>query len=254
MARRAASPRIGCHPRLSTAGTSGPSAEGTRETTPAPVPVSRRSKGTWSRGAPAPGLEPPGGGQGIGQGGLLLEELAGPVPDPAGLDQHHQGVVAQQVGDQLLGVGQPRQPRLHAVELVAVGQPVPLVAPPRSRSHQAGRPLCAWPRRPPARGSRTARPGRGHRSIVGRRRRIGSAGPPRRPTGRSGPVRRRWTGRRRRCRRGRPTRPGARRATRAGSPCPPAGPPTGRPPPGRPWPPPPGEQRCARARAVAAPP
>ena len=98
-------------------------------------------EGDVQAGGTGPGVESPGGGQGIGQRRLLVEQLAGPVPDPAGLDQHHQGVVAQQVGDQLLGVGQPRQPRLHAVELVAVGQPVPLVAAPRRGAHQAGGPL-----------------------------------------------------------------------------------------------------------------
>ena len=89
---------------------------------------------------PAPALEAPGGRQRVGQGRLLVEQLAGTVPDPAGLDQDDDGIVPQQVADQLLGVGQPRQPRLHAVELVAVGEALPLVAPPRCRPHQLGRP------------------------------------------------------------------------------------------------------------------
>ena len=86
-------------------------------------------------------LEAPRGGQGVGQGRLLLQQFAGPVPHPPGLDQDDQGVRAQQVADELLGVGQPGQPRLHAVELVAVGQPVPLVATPRLGPDQAGGPV-----------------------------------------------------------------------------------------------------------------
>ena len=53
-------------------------------------------------GGTGPGVESPGAGQGIGQRRLLVEELTGPVPDPTGLDQHHQGVITEQVGDQLL--------------------------------------------------------------------------------------------------------------------------------------------------------
>ena len=49
---------MGSHPRLSMAGMSGPSAEGTSETRPAPVPASRRSKGTCSRGASSPASSP----------------------------------------------------------------------------------------------------------------------------------------------------------------------------------------------------
>ncbi len=86
-----------------------------------------------------PVLESPGVGQGVGQGGLLVEQLRRPVADPAGLDQHHLGVVAQQVGQEFLGVDQPGQPRLHAVELLAVGDAVPLVTAPRGRGHQPGR-------------------------------------------------------------------------------------------------------------------
>ena len=121
---------------------SGPSAVGTSETHPGRGVGQQAVEGDVEAGCPVTRLEPPGAGQGVGQGRLLVEQLAGPVPDPAGLDQHHQGVVAQQVGDQLLGIGQPRKPRLHPVELVPVGQSVPLVAAPGCRADQAGGPLA----------------------------------------------------------------------------------------------------------------
>ena len=99
-------------------------------------------EGDVQAGGTGPGVESPGAGQGIGQCRLLVEQLTGPVPDAAGLDQDDQCVIAQQVGDELVGVGQPRQPRLHPVELVAVGQTVPLVAPPGRGSHQGRGPLA----------------------------------------------------------------------------------------------------------------
>ena len=110
------------------------------------------------RGVVALASRPPGGGQGVGQGRLLVEQLAGPVPHPPGLDQDDQGVRhpagRRRARSRSASHGQPR---LHAVELVAVGQPLPLVAAPRLGPDQARPPAPAWPRRRPARGSRTAR-------------------------------------------------------------------------------------------------
>ena len=70
-------------------------------------------------------LGTPGGGQGLGQRGLLVEQLGAAVADPARLDQDDLRRRTQQVGQHpLLGVDEG-QPRLHAVELLAPGQPVP---------------------------------------------------------------------------------------------------------------------------------
>ena len=85
------------------------------------------------------GIEPPCGGQSIGQRRLLLQQLAGTVTDPARLDQDHQGVIAQEVGHQFLGLHQPGQPRLHPVELLTVGQSFPLMPAPRRGTDQRGR-------------------------------------------------------------------------------------------------------------------
>ncbi len=86
-----------------------------------------------------PRLEPPGPGQRIGQSGLLVGQLLGPLADPPGLDHDDHRILGEQVGDDLLVRGQPREPRLHAVEQGTVGQLLPLVATPRCRAHQRGR-------------------------------------------------------------------------------------------------------------------
>ena len=49
-------------------------------------------EGDVQAGCAVTGLEPPRTGQGVGQRRLLVEQLAGPVADPAGFDQHHQRV------------------------------------------------------------------------------------------------------------------------------------------------------------------
>ena len=55
-------------------------------------------------------------------------------------------LVGQQVGEQVLVGGQPRQPRLHAVEHLALGEPLPLLAAPRLGA-RAARPRGRAPRR-----------------------------------------------------------------------------------------------------------
>ena len=189
----------------------GPRPSGPGTPRPPSVPASRRSKGACSRGASTAVLEAPGGGQGVGQGRLLVEQLGGPVAHPPGLDQDDQGVVAQQVAEELLAL----RPATGSHDSMPSNcspsaMPVPLVAAPGCGAHQPGGPLAHGRRRRPARGSRTARPGRGRRWSAGRPRRSGSAGRPRRPTGRCAPARRRSTGTRRRSRPGRPARRGAR--------------------------------------------
>ena len=82
----------------------------------------------------------PGGGQRGGQVGLLGQEVGDPVTEAPGLHCHHEGLVVDQVEQDPLVAGQPRQPRLHAVEQLAVGQAVPLLAAPRLLGDQGGGP------------------------------------------------------------------------------------------------------------------
>ena len=63
--------------------------------------------------------------------GLLVEQLLGAVTQPAGFDDRDERRRRQQVGQQVLVGGEPRQPRLHAVERVALREPFPLLAAPR---------------------------------------------------------------------------------------------------------------------------
>ena len=90
-------------------------------------------------GHPGP-VGAPGPGQGGHQVLLVGENLRGPVPDAGGLDHHHRAGGRHQVGQHRGLVGQPRPPRLHAVEELARRQPVPLLAAPGLGGHQAGGP------------------------------------------------------------------------------------------------------------------
>ena len=221
-------PRIGSQPRLSTRGTSGPSAVGTSEHDRAPACAARRrSKGAWSRGASTAVLEAPRVGQGVGQGRLLVEQLGGPVPDPAGLDQDARGR------------RRPAGRRRSSSPSTSQGSHDSMPSncwPSASRSHcwrpqgavptRAAARSAAWRRRPTS--SRQPNSSTRSRSSVERWSadvEAGRAGRPRRPTGRCGPARRRSRGTRRRCRPARPARRGARRSTRGGSRGPPARPP-----------------------------
>ncbi len=137
----APSPRIGSQPRDSTKGMSGPSAEGTRETTPAARRGQQPVEGDvqagrvdaaardprWTPGrrpAPPPRREArrPDRGPGAAR------------PAPPARPSPRRSV------DQLLPVGQPREPRLHAVEELAVGQALPLVPAPGCGHRPARRP------------------------------------------------------------------------------------------------------------------
>ena len=154
---------------------------------------SSRSKGRCRRGnARAVGRvrrHAPGGGQGLGQGVLLVEQLDGPVPDAARLDQHDLGVGGQQVGEQLLVGRSHGSQRLHAVEDLALGQPLPLGPAPRL-GRRPGRPPGPGPRRSgrSSRHPKIDRPVEVGRPSAGRRRRTRSAGRPRRPRGRCAPA------------------------------------------------------------------
>src|SRR3546814_1055837 len=84
----------------------------------------------------AVGDRPPLLGQGGCQVGLLGEEVGGAVWHPARLQQEHDGVGADEVKQQVMALCEPRQPRLHAVEGLALGEALPLLAAPRLERDQ----------------------------------------------------------------------------------------------------------------------
>ena len=90
--------------------------------------------GADGAGVDGTGAGPPGAGQRGGQRRLLVEELSGPVAHAARLDEQRPSASgpSRSMHD-LLAVGQPRQPGLHAVEDQALGQPLPLLTSPGLR-------------------------------------------------------------------------------------------------------------------------
>ena len=82
------------------------------------------------------GAGAPGAGQRARQRGLLVEQLTGAVPHAAGVDEEDLGVGADQVEQDVLALGQPGEPRLHAVELQPLGQLLPLLPSPRLGANQ----------------------------------------------------------------------------------------------------------------------
>ena len=93
--------------------------------------------------------------------GLLVEQLLRAVAHALRLDEQHERVVGQEVGEQVLAVGEPRQPRLHAVERLALGEPLPLLAAPRLRARAAPRRARA-----PRRSGSSSRAGKIHASAT----------------------------------------------------------------------------------------
>ncbi len=79
-------------------------------------------------------------GEGPRQGRLLVVELGGAVTDAAGIDEHDAPAGTHEVGQDALGVDEPREPRLHAVEDLALRQPLPLRASPRLGTDEGGGP------------------------------------------------------------------------------------------------------------------
>jgi hypothetical protein len=70
---------------------------------------------------------------------LLGDEVERAVAHPAWLDEHDLCRVGEHVGEQSVLVDEPRQPALHAVEVGALGQTLPLFAAPRlARDELAG--------------------------------------------------------------------------------------------------------------------
>ena len=78
--------------------------------------------------------------QRLGEVVLLGEQVDGPVAHPPWLDEDDLGGGGQHVGEQLVGVDEPRQPALHAVEQGALGEPLPLLAAPRLGADELGGP------------------------------------------------------------------------------------------------------------------
>jgi hypothetical protein len=66
---------------------------------------------------------------------LLVEQLGGAVAHAPRVDEEHLRLVVDEVGEEVLALGQPRQPRLHAVEREPLRQPLPLLPSPRFRAH-----------------------------------------------------------------------------------------------------------------------
>ena len=86
--------------------------------------VVRRERPRWTR---APG-----------ERGLFVEQLLRAVTHAARLAQQHERVRVEQVGQQVLAVREPRQPRLQAVERRAFGEALPLRGAPGSARRVGG--------------------------------------------------------------------------------------------------------------------
>ena len=77
-----------------------------------------------------PFFRSPRGRERLGQRRLLVEQLDRAVPDAARLHQHDLGPGRQEIGQHPRRVVEEREPRLHAVELLALGQVLPHRRPP----------------------------------------------------------------------------------------------------------------------------
>ena len=81
-------------------------------------------------------IRAPGPRQRPGQRFLLVEQILRAVAHAPRLDQQHARAVGQQIRQQVLVGGEPRQPRLHPVEGLTLGETLPLLAAPRCLGHQ----------------------------------------------------------------------------------------------------------------------
>ena len=86
-------------------------------------------------------IDAPRDGEGTGQRRLLVVQLGGPVAHPPRIDEHHPAAVTQEIGQHPFVIPQPWQPRLHTVEQLPLGQPLPLGPTPRCLPHQVPGPL-----------------------------------------------------------------------------------------------------------------
>ena len=144
--RPAPSPTTGSQPEPCTWGVSGLSGTLTRCQALALVWASRRSNSRCRRGKPCVGAavlgRAPRHRQGRGQVGLLRQQVGGAVAHAPRVAQQDLRAVAHHVEQGPLVLGEPRQPRLHAVEHEALGQALPLLAAPRLEADQPLGPLA----------------------------------------------------------------------------------------------------------------
>ena len=146
-ARRAGSPATGSKRRTVSAAMSGPSGTGGRAVTPAALSLSRRSKGTCRRGklSSSPSFAPQVAASVSASAASSSSSWTPRSRNAARLDQHDLRSRRQQVGQDPRRVVEEREPRLHAVELRALGQVLPHRRAPGPARHQRRRRQRAAP-------------------------------------------------------------------------------------------------------------
>jgi hypothetical protein len=106
-----------------------------------PRPRQARSDGAGAAAPVAVAHRAPRHRERCGEVGLLRQQVGGAVAHSPWLAEQHLRAIAHDVEQHVLAPGEPRQPRLHAVEHQALGQPFPLLAPPRLEPDQPLGPL-----------------------------------------------------------------------------------------------------------------
>ena len=161
------SPATGPQPDASTTGVSGDSGvESIVQNEPSGV-EQRVGVGVQA-GERLVGIAGPGGGERAGEVVLLGDQVDGAVAHAARFDEHDLGGVGQHVGEEQVVVDEPRHPALHAVEVDALGEALPLLAAPRLGGDEPGGSLADVVARHQLAGGEDRRPRRGRRSIAGR--------------------------------------------------------------------------------------
>ncbi len=94
------------------------------------------------------GIDVPGAGERGRKVGLLCNDLGRTVTDPAWLHERNETVAPDQIGEEMLTVDKPWQPRLHTVEERSIGKAVPLLASPRLFPNQFRSPILTLLSRP----------------------------------------------------------------------------------------------------------
>ncbi len=87
------------------------------------------------------GVAGPGRRERLGEIVLLGEQIGGTVAHAPRLDEDRLRTVREDVGEQRVLVDEPRHPRLHALEVGALGEPFPLLAAPRLGTDEPCRPF-----------------------------------------------------------------------------------------------------------------
>ncbi len=67
---------------------------------------------------------------------LVVEQLLRAVAHALRFDEQRDRAARQQIGEEVVALGEPREPRLHAVEHLAVGKALPLLAAPGMRAQE----------------------------------------------------------------------------------------------------------------------